>query len=195
MMQRHACMTGGVRTGDTYDCPQCRGWLLEAFRAPVATPVPPQPVIVPEVRSCPFCAHVRAGIADLSRHIHSDHPAEYASWKAHPAVRSQPHRTLPLDPDSDLSPEEQEICAYCARPMAERACAFCASVPAEAGEHVTEHGTEDDPDQPGGDWFARCSCGWVQTGHYARDGMGAHTAGRLAKITAQQHRSNPGGTK
>jgi hypothetical protein len=57
--------------------------------------------------------------------------------------------------------------------------------------HITEHGVDPDPDQPGGEWFVHCSCGWIETGHYARDGMGETTAGRLAKIKAQKHRDNP----
>lgn len=70
--------------------------------------------------------------------------------------------------------------------------------PAEPGpaagtdaEHITEHGVDPDPDQPGGDWFARCSCGWSTSGHYARDGMGQRAAGRLAELRARSHRQHP----
>lgn len=57
--------------------------------------------------------------------------------------------------------------------------------------HITEHGTDPDPDQPGGDWFVRCSCGWFESGHYARDGVGERTANRLAALKAGNHRRAP----
>jgi len=64
--------------------------------------------------------------------------------------------------------------------------------PQPDAKHITEHGVDPDPDQPGGDWFARCTCGWSDTGHYARDGMGERTADRLAKFKAQKHREESG---
>lgn len=54
--------------------------------------------------------------------------------------------------------------------------------------HTTEHGIEDDPDVVGGEWFARCSCGWSDGGTYAHQ---AHAAGRLAKLRADAHRRDP----
>ena len=42
--------------------------------------------------------------------------------------------------------------------------------PPPVQEHLTDYGVEPDPDQPGGDWFASCSCGWTDTGRYVRDG-------------------------
>lgn len=55
--------------------------------------------------------------------------------------------------------------------------------------HVTEHGLDPDPDQPGGDWYAICTCGWRESGHYARDtSVAQQTAARLAKLKALKHR-------
>lgn len=59
----------------------------------------------------------------------------------------------------------------------------------EDAAHITDHGLEPDPDQPGGDWYAACSCGWRESGHYARDTSAAQqTAARLARIKAARHR-------
>lgn len=62
--------------------------------------------------------------------------------------------------------------------------------PSPVREHVLDYGTEPDPDQPGGDWYASCSCGWSETGRYVRDG-GQPMAERLASIKANEHRKNP----
>lgn len=88
--------------------------------------------------------------------------------------RSLPHLSVPAD-----SARTVDLGRY-SEPFAETDAA-----------HITEHGTDPDPDQPGGDWFVRCSCGWSETGHYARDGVGERTATRLAGIKAQKHRENP----
>lgn len=61
--------------------------------------------------------------------------------------------------------------------------------PPDTRTHVTEHGIEPDPDQPGGEWFARCTCGWSETGHYNVHGpRSGQVAGRLAKLKALKHR-------
>lgn len=63
----------------------------------------------------------------------------------------------------------------------------------EDAAHITEHGLDPDPDQPGGDWYAACSCGWRESGHYARDtSVAQQTAARLAKLKALQHRKEAG---
>lgn len=59
------------------------------------------------------------------------------------------------------------------------------------GEHVTWSRVDPFKDGPGGTWACGCSCGWSKSGGYARDGMGEHAAGRLARMFADKHRANP----
>lgn len=103
-------------------------------------------------------------------------PVEEAK-KRHPSGRL-PHLSVPADSARtlDLYPEHGGD----RDPFTE----------GQQNPHITEHGVDPDPDQPGGDWFARCSCGWTETGHYARDGAGPVVAARLAALKADKHRED-----
>ncbi len=127
---------------------------------------------------CPKC---RALLLEAFRAApEAQDPLEEAKQR-HPSGRDRPHLILPEG-------SAQTIDLY-REPTGERTDAFTEEQQNPA--HITEHGVDPDPDQPGGDWFVRCTCGWSDTGHYARDGMGERTAARLARIKADNHRRVP----
>lgn len=136
---KHTCLDGRDRSGDEFDCKECRLLLLEVFRSPVV----PEPTVSPE-----------GPLPHLSV------PADSARTVDLGLYHEPEGRTDPF-PETDV-------------------------------RHVTDHGTEDDPDQPGGEWFVRCTCGHSETGHYTRD-SGRQVADRLARMRAARHRENPTG--
>jgi hypothetical protein len=58
-------------------------------------------------------------------------------------------------------------------------------------EHHTMADTEPVDDGPGGRWVVTCSCGWTDSGRYARD-TGEAVALRLANLKGDQHEKDPG---
>lgn len=106
--------------------------------------------------------------------------------------------TTHLCPDGEQRPGDEFDCGFCRAWLLNgfRAPHLIVTEPGQTvplGQppvHLTDHGTEPDPDQPGGDWYASCSCGWSETGRYVRDG-GQPMAERLAHIKANEHRKNP----
>lgn len=55
--------------------------------------------------------------------------------------------------------------------------------------HQTVADTEPS-DGPGGEWVVSCTCGWKQTGHYART-SGELVALRLARLVGRKHEEYP----
>lgn len=56
--------------------------------------------------------------------------------------------------------------------------------------HFTTADTHPDENGPGGTWTVTCPCGWVRSGHYARD-TGEPVALRLAGLRGAEHEENP----
>lgn len=54
--------------------------------------------------------------------------------------------------------------------------------------HITQYRIRQFPDTPGGTWKVTCSCGWEESGSYARY-TDAAPAERLARIKAYNHES------
>lgn len=59
------------------------------------------------------------------------------------------------------------------------------------GAHRTSTSVVAHLDAPGGLWAATCPCGWSRSGLYARDGIGAVVAERLAQAWAARHLAHP----
>jgi hypothetical protein len=173
MIQRHYCLAspdeGRSALGDQLDCPECRIALLESFRsAPEA----------PEIEQA------------KQRHPSGRLP--------HLSVPADSARIIDLYREPDGLAADPNLCPFCGKRRADMQAHVEGCHPAEfeafvAGSppiHITEHGVDPDPDQPGGDWFVRCTCGWTRIGSYARD-AGRGTAARLARIKAERHRAHP----
>lgn len=172
----HYCLDAVQRSGFEFDCPRCRALMLEAFRAPAALL---EQSAEQHPNDCPFCR--TSTNPDLRDHIRNVHPEQFVSWAAHPSAAPADHPHLMIPPEaartvpfpdriSDPFTDEQQ-----APPIA---------------EHTTLHSTTPDDEGPGGLWRAACSCGWSETGHYAR-ATGQPVADRLARLKAEQHRNHP----
>lgn len=126
---------------------------------------------------CPYC---RAGLLDAFRTSpDTDESPREAAMRRHPSGRL-PHVEVPPGMARPVPFQERET-----EPFSDE------HQSPEIHTHTTEHGAEPDPfaDDGSGDWFARCSCGWSDGGHYARP-AGLPVAARLAKLRAQKHRED-----
>lgn len=166
---------GDNHPGPEFDCPKCRAALLEAFRSPASAA---------EVRpnKCPFCTGSLN--PDLMDHVRNTHPKKFLSWKQHPANRDR--RVAAAAPEAETADLYAEPPTA---PTGNRTDPFTdKELDPEIQVHETEHGVEEDPDVVGGEWYARCSCGWSDGGTYGHE---IHSAGRLAKLRADAHRRRP----
>jgi len=129
------------------------------------------------------CPHCRAGLLEAFRTSPDAPEAPESPREA--AVRRHPSGSLP---HLQVPPESARTVPF---PDRESEPFTDEQQEPEIHTHTTEHGAEPDPfaDDGSGDWFARCSCGWSDGGHYARP-AGLPVAARLAKLRAQKHRED-----
>lgn len=168
MITRHTCLDNEVRNGPEADCPTCRVLLLEAFRAPVQPPrfVPPPDPRRPHLLVPP--EHSRT--VEIPQLPQADCPRcgnGYLADRLNEHLRACDAGSPPPDPDwLDQDPD--------------------------VAEHTTEHGVTPSDEEPGGLWWARCSCGWEANGPYTRTVATGTMAENFARTRADQHRKEAG---
>lgn len=195
MIRKHPCLAGGEKLGDAPDCPKCRVAMLDSFRRPADAPET-------GLRTAPnlFHPHLLLLPEDRTRtvEINPVHTVAYGAqpytdgraggiWRAvcacgwrqegqyaGPRYRAQAEETAQQYADRHLEDPGD------------------GGTPLPETVHITNAVVVPNTGRQGGTWRAACTCGWHETGGYARD-TGEATAQRLADIKCKKHRENPEG--
>lgn len=194
MIRKHQCLDGNMeRLGDAPDCPKCRAALLDSFRSPADVPETglrtapnlfhPHLLVPPEhARTVPLDPEDAGHTVVHGTQPYTDGRAGgiwralcKCGWRregryAGPRYRAQAEDVAKQHADGHL---------------AEAGLDETRHLPET--QHITNAVVVPHADRPGGTWRAACTCGWHETGGYARDGMGESSAKRLADLKARAH--------